>query len=159
MGLDTVDANKPVFSGGLFTTAQVKIWKEVLNNEAGMAQDWEEKWGIYKAPHRERRPGRREKASSTSATFVERSQSTPSLPAAGAQVVSSKFVPPSAEEEHADDRARVRARMRSLLPQERYKAPVTSSHAIGWCKTRPSLELFGRGSFGRTRDPNLMPDI
>mmetsp|Transcript_113830 Transcript_113830/g.317933 ORF Transcript_113830/g.317933 Transcript_113830/m.317933 type:complete len:160 (+) Transcript_113830:85-564(+) len=152
--------NVPVFSGGLFTTAQVKIWKEILNNETGMSSEWEEKWGVYKAPHREMRPGRRERATSTSATFIERSQSTPALASAGTQVVS----PPSptvlnTAGDPRGDRARVLERLSRLPARQRYKNPVTSSHAIGWCRTRPSMELFGVGEHGRQRDPNLMPDL
>eukprot|EP00428_Durinskia_dybowskii_P061830 CAMPEP_0170369948 /NCGR_PEP_ID=MMETSP0117_2-20130122/8252_1 /TAXON_ID=400756 /ORGANISM="Durinskia baltica, Strain CSIRO CS-38" /LENGTH=168 /DNA_ID=CAMNT_0010624695 /DNA_START=88 /DNA_END=593 /DNA_ORIENTATION=- len=163
---DKKSFNVPVFSGGLFTTAQIKIWKEIVNNETGMSQDWESKWGMYRAPKRQPRPGRRALATSTSETFIERSQSVPALTSAGpgGGWHRRNAVPPCdvklavAQDDPRVDRARVLEKLNRLPARHRYKAPVTSAHQIGWSRTRASMELFGPHQYGRVRNDDIMPD-
>mmetsp|Transcript_128 Transcript_128/g.624 ORF Transcript_128/g.624 Transcript_128/m.624 type:complete len:164 (+) Transcript_128:98-589(+) len=156
--------NVPVFSGGLYNTAQIKIWQEILVTESTMQREWEEKWGpCYKAPNRQPRPGRRQLATSTSTTFLPKSHSVSTLESLASAGVKVMEAPPFHSKVSPDDargdRARVMEKMNELPARWRYKTPVTSAHAIGWSRSRPTLELFGASQFGIRRNPELMPDI
>mmetsp|Transcript_3073 Transcript_3073/g.4125 ORF Transcript_3073/g.4125 Transcript_3073/m.4125 type:complete len:164 (+) Transcript_3073:65-556(+) len=151
----------PVFNGGLETTAQIKIWQEILNNERGFAREWDEKWGLcYKAPKKQPRP-HKDRSTSTSRMFKNRSApNLASLAAAGGQVVEApppykSWVDP---DDPRADRLKVMEARDKLPARWRYKNPVTAAHTIGWCRTRPSLELFGVAQYGVSASPDLMPE-
>eukprot|EP00927_Polykrikos_kofoidii_P066803 TRINITY_DN62364_c0_g1_i1.p1 TRINITY_DN62364_c0_g1~~TRINITY_DN62364_c0_g1_i1.p1 ORF type:complete len:174 (+),score=21.25 TRINITY_DN62364_c0_g1_i1:119-640(+) len=156
----------PVFSGGLYNTAQVTVWKEILTAETQMARDWDGKWAFCKAPQRRQRSlMRRDKAEGDGAdsgqpatAMMNSSASAPSLSAAGREVLGGgSLTPANNANDGLNDRQRVLEKRRSKVPRERFARQQTANHAHGW---RPSLETFGVSQFGRRvcKEPGIRPN-
>eukprot|EP00929_Paragymnodinium_shiwhaense_P108640 TRINITY_DN74961_c0_g1_i1.p2 TRINITY_DN74961_c0_g1~~TRINITY_DN74961_c0_g1_i1.p2 ORF type:complete len:189 (+),score=56.13 TRINITY_DN74961_c0_g1_i1:99-665(+) len=176
----TTDVNKlPVFAGGLFNINQITMWREILNSERHMSQEWEEKWGYFKAPQRlPRNPkaraaflaGQARQAAAVAAAMgdtnarksLSASASAPSLSAAGKEMIGggaagSRDAPPSqrSEKSYINDKARLMDQRRTMGPKQRYGKQITAQHTHGW---NGSLEMFGVHDHPYPNSGELFPE-
>jgi len=116
---------------------EMKLWKDRIEAELGVAAEWEENWGFLKAPKKVDQPPEGKYNSPATSPKSTKPQST------------------ADGEEEIELTAKLRYTVnRGKTPKETQSRPITTSQEIGW---RPNIELFGVAHHGIRRDPGLWP--
>jgi len=128
------------------------IWKQAIETELRVSEEWEKNWGFLKATMQQKSvPGTPREPGAASTLSNAGRAVLPALPPGSAAGSGSANPTPRGLEHRYNVMKR-----HEKTPRERFDRPVLESHKLGW---RPSLERFGVNHHPLKRNGDLWPTV